>query len=82
MLAVQILHICLHDINSAKEIPMVMRMVSVVLGETDQVSNFKTFISDNLPKSLSACMPEPSHEKLCALLESMHNRIKVLEALV
>ncbi len=77
--AFEIWHITLKDIDK-NSIPMVMQLVFELLGNKPDYGEFEFLLSRNLPaRLLQASMPEPSHAAICALLESMHNRLAKLE---
>ncbi len=65
----------LRDGNGA----MFRGMVHDTLRDNERVDEFLVFVQRNMPHNLRASMPEPSHAAICALLESMHNRLAKLE---
>ena len=62
-----------------RDIDIVKGMVQDILGNEPDYGSFITFLIQNLPSHLQASWPEPSHATICALLESMHNRLTKLE---
>ena len=57
-------------------------MVHDTLNDNERADEFLVFVQRNMPHNLRASMPEPSHASICALLESLHNRLATLEASV
>jgi len=72
-------HTALQRVEKA-DIGKVKAMVEDILRNEAHGEAFKTFLVQNLPSHLQASWPDSSHATICALLESMHNRLTKLEA--